>query len=200
MGHRERKKARTKQLLTETALRLFVERGYDETKIDDITAAADVVQRTFFRYFTSKDDVLFSWYESISCGGVEALKARPKGEGVVSALAAALLESSRLISVLHPVVVVTRQVMQKSPGIQARWDALRANYQRDIASTLSSRLPASGALLADMITAAVLQAFVAAIDRWAADGGKRPQNDYTLPALRRALKLFESIDKDYVLR
>lgn len=200
MGHRERKKERTKQALIAAAIRLFIERGYEATKIDDIAREADIVPRTFFRYFASKDDVLFSWYESICVHGVAAMKARPKGEGIVSAVAAALLESSRAIIAEHPVVVATRQVMQKSPGIQARWDALRADYYRQMASALSNRLPASGAQVADMITAAVLQAFVIAIDRWATDGGKRPQSDYTVPVLKRAVKLFESIDAEYVLR
>ena len=58
IGLRERKKARLRQQIIETSLRMFRERGYDSTRIDDIVQALDISQPTFFRYFPSKDAVL----------------------------------------------------------------------------------------------------------------------------------------------
>jgi AcrR family transcriptional regulator len=57
-GLRERKKARLRQQIVETALHLFRQRGYENTRIDDIVHTLEISQPTFFRYFPSKDAVL----------------------------------------------------------------------------------------------------------------------------------------------
>jgi AcrR family transcriptional regulator len=57
-GLRERKKARLRQQIVETALRLFRERGYESTRIEDIVQVLEISQPTYFRYFPSKDAVL----------------------------------------------------------------------------------------------------------------------------------------------
>src|SRR3954465_10169389 len=91
-GLRERKKRRTRRLLIDEALRLFVERGYDETTIADITTAAEVSRRTFFSYFDSKDDLLFAdaddHLERLHTGFAH----RVEGEGPFEALGRVAME------------------------------------------------------------------------------------------------------------
>ena len=58
MGLRERKKARLRRELLDTALELFRERGYDETRVQDIVARVEVSEGTFFNYFKAKDALL----------------------------------------------------------------------------------------------------------------------------------------------
>ena len=58
LGLRERKKARLRQQIVETSLRLFRKQGYENTRIDDIVKILEISQPTFFRYFPSKDAVL----------------------------------------------------------------------------------------------------------------------------------------------
>jgi AcrR family transcriptional regulator len=59
---RQRKRIRTKQMVQKEALRLFAQKGYDQTTVEDIAHAAAMSPRTFFRYFPSKEDVVL-WDE-----------------------------------------------------------------------------------------------------------------------------------------
>ncbi|ATL28395.1 TetR/AcrR family transcriptional regulator [Streptomyces formicae] len=59
MGRRERKKAATRQKIADTAMRLFLERGYDEVGIRDVAAEADVAVTTLFSHFASKEALVF---------------------------------------------------------------------------------------------------------------------------------------------
>ncbi|PRZ43200.1 TetR family transcriptional regulator [Antricoccus suffuscus] len=60
LGLRERKKAKTKAAIQQHALKLFRERGYAETTIEQIAAAAEVSPSTFFRYYPTKEDVVLT--------------------------------------------------------------------------------------------------------------------------------------------
>jgi AcrR family transcriptional regulator len=80
MGLRQRKKLRTRRAIADAALRLFDERGYEETTISDIAAAADVSPRTFFSYFPSKDDVVFAEMDERLADVRARLAERPGGE------------------------------------------------------------------------------------------------------------------------
>src|SRR5438046_8720250 len=60
---RERTRRAVRGELAQLAVRLFVEKGYDETTIDDLAAAAGMSRRTFFRYFASKQHLVIGRYE-----------------------------------------------------------------------------------------------------------------------------------------
>lgn len=57
---RARKKRQTRELLVRTAFRLFKEQGYEQTTIAQISAEADIATKTFFNYFSGKEDVVFT--------------------------------------------------------------------------------------------------------------------------------------------
>jgi AcrR family transcriptional regulator len=59
LGLRDRKRQRTRQALISAAMRLFEEKGYEQTTVAEIAAAAEVSTKTFFNHFASKDEVLF---------------------------------------------------------------------------------------------------------------------------------------------
>ena len=89
VGLRERKKQATRAALGLAAWRLTIERGYDNVRVEDIAEAAGVSVRTFSNYFTNKGQALLSVGEDRGQRMVAALRARPPGEDLWEALAAA---------------------------------------------------------------------------------------------------------------
>ncbi|GLX00330.1 TetR/AcrR family transcriptional regulator [Microtetraspora sp. NBRC 16547] len=92
-GLRERKKIRTRNALIEASLRLFEEKGYDETTIAEIAAAVDVSPRTFFSYFTSKEDVVFFDHEMRAEEALHVIADRRPGESAMDLLVRAVRQS-----------------------------------------------------------------------------------------------------------
>lgn len=82
---RERKKQRTRDALIQAAMEQFAAKGYERTTVREITEAVDVSERTFFRYFASKEDLLLSFVRDGLSGFAEALMARPPEEEPLTA-------------------------------------------------------------------------------------------------------------------
>jgi len=91
VSRRERKKQQTRQTLRREALRLFGERGFDATTIQDITDAADVAPRTFFLHFASKEDVLLGDARDRVAAFEETLRSRPAHEDGFTAVRASVV-------------------------------------------------------------------------------------------------------------
>ena len=90
---RARKKQLTRDALIHAALELFEAKGYDHTAIHEITDAVDVSERTFFRYFASKEDLVLSFVREGAAEFAEALAARPADEEPLAAARGAFLTS-----------------------------------------------------------------------------------------------------------
>ncbi|MBD0738864.1 TetR/AcrR family transcriptional regulator [Streptomyces sp. CBMA29] len=85
-GRRERKKAATRQKIADTALRLFLERGYDAVGIRDVAAEADVAVTTLFSHFAAKEALVFEQDEDFEERLTRAVTERAPDEPVVPAL------------------------------------------------------------------------------------------------------------------
>jgi AcrR family transcriptional regulator len=87
-GLRERKKAKTRALIQEQAMRLFNEQGYQATTVEQIAEAAEVSPSTFFRYFGSKEDVVA--YDAWDPLVLEAWRASARELGPIGAIRSAM--------------------------------------------------------------------------------------------------------------
>jgi len=83
---RERTRRLAQTELTSVAQDLFLEHGYEETTVDQIAAAAGMSKRTFFRYFSSKDDLVIGKYDLFGDRMADALDARPADEPIWESL------------------------------------------------------------------------------------------------------------------
>ncbi len=136
-GLRDRKKDETRQALRAAAHRLFAEKGFSRTTIDDIADAADVSRRTFFRYFDSKDDLLRVDVADLLPVMLAALRARPADEPPLAAILAALRS---LIGPDGP-PALAQTLASPVGGLRARVSLLRllADWEQGIADTMLAR-------------------------------------------------------------
>ena len=96
LSRRDRKVAATRQSIVDAALSLIAEHGFNATTIEQITERADVGQRTFFRYFPTKESVVYADVEQKWDRAVAVLDDRPIDEPPFLSLRAALDELARL--------------------------------------------------------------------------------------------------------
>lgn len=82
-GLRERKKRERRKAISDTAMALFEERGYDAVTVAEIARAADVSEQTVFNYFPAKEDLVFDEDDAMRDRLVEAIRDRPPGTSLV---------------------------------------------------------------------------------------------------------------------
>jgi AcrR family transcriptional regulator len=98
MGLRERKKEQTRQLIAETAWRLFADRGFEHVTVAEVAHQAQVAVATVFNYFPTKEDLFYHRLETFGAQLVDAVSARTVGEPVLVAFRRHLLGSAGLLA------------------------------------------------------------------------------------------------------
>jgi AcrR family transcriptional regulator len=172
--------------LVAAAFQLFLERGYDQTTIDDIVTLAGVGRRSFFRYFPSKEDVVFPDHERCLADMTEYLKSGADSEDPV----VQVCDAARLVLRMYaenPTFSVQRYRLTKQvPGLRTYELSVVWRYERTLADHLRKRYAGrpDGALRADVIAAAVVAAHNNALRSWLRSGGR----DDAVAAVDRALE------------
>jgi AcrR family transcriptional regulator len=118
-GRRERKKQRTRDALIEAAMDLFAAKGYEHTAVHEITDAVDVSERTFFRYFASKEDLVLSFVRDGADAFVAALAARPPEEEPLTAARNAFQISLSQLAGRLPSYLSVMRLIDSTPALLA---------------------------------------------------------------------------------
>ena len=176
---RARKKAATRQAVQDHALRLFLEKGFEATTVEEIAAAAGVSHMTFFRYFKTKEDVAASDDYDPLIGALVA--ARPPDEPIVEKIRHAFATGLAQIYAADRAALLTRtRLILGTPALRARlWDN-QAQTQQYLVSVLSDRtgaadpaaelgeaVPGEQDLALEVVVAACLSAAATAVRIWA---------------------------------
>lgn len=188
---RERKRQRTRDALVDTALRLFQERGFAETTLDEVCAQVEVSKRTFFRYFASKEDVvLASCHELWLAFQSEVESLTPTRGTVFMTLQEALLvalekRASPRWAERH---AVAWQLAETAPSITAHNLSFCDRVSDESWRTLCARFGLTGpdGLRARLAQDLLIASFHRAEEQWANQAGPKTLSDLR-SRLREAL-------------
>jgi AcrR family transcriptional regulator len=167
-GLRERKKQRTRELIAETARRLFTERGFDRVTIAEVAREADVSQQTVFNYFPTKEDLVYWRLESFEDDLLAAIRDREPGESVVQAFARFVLTPRGLLAARDPearsrLAELTRMITE-SPALLARERQIFDRYTASLAAVIADETPAKGTVEPWVIANALIGVHRALVD------------------------------------
>lgn len=169
---RERKKQRTRRTIQAQALRLFTEKGFQATTIEEIAAAAEVAPRTLFRYFPTKEEIVFwSEYPPTLAGFVSA---RPADEPAVQAVRHGIVDGlTSLYDQDREQQLERLRLVFRTPALQPRMRQQQAHWAGELAEILAHRI---GARPEDLeiraIAAAIAAAVWVATEHWQAQDGR----------------------------
>lgn len=141
LGRRERKKQATRHALRHAALRLAMERGLDHLTVEDISERADVSPRTFFNYFSCKEDALVGGSPEAEEELRRAVTARPPGEPPLETLRAVLKElgAAQTTQDYREDVRLRQQLVAAHPALLPRRLAHYASLERVLTQELAAR-------------------------------------------------------------
>ena len=143
-GLRERKKQQTRDLIADSALALFLERGYEAVTIADVAERAAVDVKTIYNYFPSKPDLVYHRFEAFWAEVLAAVRDRSGGESVLSAFSRFLVPLDGLLAdtgATAELQELTKLIIE-SPALLGYEDQVYARFTRELAEELAAETDA----------------------------------------------------------
>jgi AcrR family transcriptional regulator len=190
-GRREAHKVATRQALQDAALRMFERHGYAATTVRDIASAAGVTERTFFRYFRSKEDLVLDEIVDLIPVLQAQVRARPPGESPYPAVLHALLAIAAQRGVGLGIMFSGPPARFLSQPTRPAQPVLR-EFEDGLVVVLAERLaaadPGGDPRLLALNASVLARACVAAMRSTLIAYSALPEGQRTLPAARRLVR------------
>ncbi|MEU3737729.1 helix-turn-helix domain-containing protein [Streptomyces sp. NPDC032198] len=135
-GRRERKKAATRKKIADTALHLFLERGYDAVGIRDVAAEADVAVTTLFSHFASKEALVFDLDADFEQRLVQAATDRAAGEPLIPALHREILALVRHCTAEGAAPIW--RLIDETPALREYEGSMRLRHAESLAAAIAA--------------------------------------------------------------
>jgi AcrR family transcriptional regulator len=139
-GIQERKREAVRTHLADVALELLADRDFDSVTVDEISVAAGVSRRTFFRYFASKEDVILGFLEQLGDRLCERILALPAEVRPLAAVHTALLPHVVAYAADTSRTMRLVQQLQQSPSLRARELESRHRLKEKVSEAIGNRL------------------------------------------------------------
>lgn len=184
-SRRERKKRATREALRRAAVELTEQRGLVNVTVESITDAADVAPRTFFNYFSSKEDAVLG-HQPERLERVQAqLRDRPAGEGALASLRAVVCEYLTSEDIVRGDLLRMMRLVKAEPQLRAAQAARWEEMERVMVAAVAERCHLDP--VEDLYPAVVVGAGVAAVRasvmRWCDHQGQEPLADFVSEAV-----------------
>lgn len=173
--------------LLEAALELFSERGYEQTTVADIAQKAGVTERTFFRYYADKREVLFGGGTELEATVVASIAAAPSSAAPLEAVVAAIAEIGLLLDERREFARRRAAVIASNASLQERELLKLAALSTAASSALRDR--GAGAAEAALAAETGMALFKVSFERWVASPSARSIADYVKEAARELTAL-----------
>jgi AcrR family transcriptional regulator len=171
-GRRDKNRLRTRGQLNSAAIYLFAERGYDNTSVEDVAEAAGISVRTLFRYFTSKEDIVFARTFDLR-GFLAGVLSEPAGMPTMTVIRNAYLRQLPFNDAERELILKFFKAMSTTAALQGRYLWLQNEFRQQLANTLAKRGHRRKANEIDILTANVAETVLhRALDRWLANPGR----------------------------
>lgn len=175
-GLRERKKEKTRLALEQAALELFAEKGFDGTTVDEIVEACDVSQRTFFRYYGAKEDVLFADGDERLDALLAEIVRRPPEERPLRAVQGAFLATADEYAQDRDRLLLRSRIFDGSSSLRSHKFERQQSWEEAVTAALRDRDTAledgASPLQLRLVAGASMACLRAALSEWLEVGGE----------------------------